>query len=173
MHELSKILHIPYASFYRTINEMHGLLDIKLIGKSKVLNLNFSYPTIKSHLAIASDFEKKEYLSQNALINKISLEINTQDVVILFGSYAIRKETKTSDIDLLIINKKGEKSMSFAKYELLFKKKVNAIFISNSEFIKMIQERNENLGKQALKKHIILNNPELFWELALNGIRQR
>jgi predicted nucleotidyltransferase len=171
MHELSKLLNIPYASFYRTINGMNGLLNIKSIGKSKVLKLNLFYPTLKSHLAIASNYEKEEFLSQKTLIKKISLEIKTQDVVVLFGSYAIEEETKTSDIDLLIINKKGEKSISFAKYELLFKKKINPIFITNIEFIKMIKDKEENVGKQALKKHIILNNPELFWELVLNGIQ--
>ena len=30
---------------------------------------------------------------------------------------------------------------------------------------------SENVGKQALKDHIILVNPEKFWELVLNAIR--
>jgi predicted nucleotidyltransferase len=171
MHELSKLIDIPYASFYRAIHEMNGVVNVKTLGKSKILKLNLYYPTLKSHLAIASNYEKEEFISQKNLIKKITLEIKTQDIVILFGSYAINEETTKSDIDLLIINKKGEKSVSFAKYELLFRKKINPIFITNNEFIKMIKDKEENLGKQVIKKHIILNNPELFWELTLNGIQ--
>ncbi len=36
MHELSKLLTIPYASFYRTIQQMKDLLITETIGKSKV-----------------------------------------------------------------------------------------------------------------------------------------
>lgn len=171
MHELSKMLHIPYASFYRTILEMNGLLNVKVIGKSKVLGLNLSYPTLRSYFAIASNDEKEDFLKNQPIIKKISSEFEIEDVVMLFGSYAIGEETKTSDIDLLIINKKGEKSISFSKYELLFKKKINPIFVTTTEFVKMLKDKEENVGKQALKKHIILNNPEYFWELVLNGIQ--
>ena len=34
----------------------------------------------------------------------------------------------------------------------------------------MLKEKEENVGKQVLKNHIILNNPEHFWEMVLNGI---
>jgi len=37
MHELSKLLNIPYASFYRTIQQMKDILIIKEIGKSKTI----------------------------------------------------------------------------------------------------------------------------------------
>ena len=34
----------------------------------------------------------------------------------------------------------------------------------------MLKDKDENVGKQALKGHIILNNPEEFWGLVLNGL---
>ena len=87
----------------------------------------------------------------------------------LFGSYAKGSERQSSDIDILVINKNGNKSISLSKYELLFKKKINPIFIKNTEFIEMLREKSENVGKQALKNNIVLNNPENFWECALHG----
>ena len=50
-----------------------------------------------------------------------------------------------------------------------FKKKINPLFFMISEFVHMLRDKDENVGKQALKEHIILNNPEGFWEAVLHG----
>ncbi|MBI5066158.1 nucleotidyltransferase domain-containing protein [Candidatus Woesearchaeota archaeon] len=171
MHELSKLLGIPYATFYRTIQEMKDLLIILEVGKSKTIKLDFKNPIIKAYLTIASDDEKKEYLKDQPIISKISNELKTDEVVLLFGSYAKRTQTNKSDIDLLIINEEGKKTLYFSKYELLFKKKVNPIFITKKEFRQMLKDLEENVGKQALKNHIVLNNAEKFWEEVINVIR--
>ena len=171
MHELSKLISIPYASFYRAIQHMYDILDIEAVGKSKTISLNIINPIVKSYLAISSDEERKEYTKEHLIIRKIAAELNTNDIVILFGSYAKGSETERSDIDFLIINKDGKKSLSFSRYEVLFKKKINPIFITSSEFKKMLQDKEENIGKQALKSHVVLNNPERFWGLVLDGVR--
>jgi len=169
MHQLSKLLKIPYASFYRTIQQMKDILVIEAIGKSKVISLNISNLVVKSYLTISSDEEKKMFLAKQPMIRKISNELNAKDIVVLFGSYAKGKESEKSDIDIMVINQDGKKSISFSKYELLFRKKVNPIFISKKEFTKMLNEREENVGKQALKDHVILNNPEGFWGCVLDA----
>ena len=170
MHELSKLINIPYASFHRTVQHMGDVLDISVVGKSKTVSLKTDNPIIRSHLTVSSDEEKKEFLQKQPIIKKIGAELNTNEIVVLFGSYAKGKETEKSDIDLLIINKDGKKSLSFSKYEVLFKKKINPIFVTAKEFKKMFQDKEENVGKQALKSHIILNNPESFWGLVFNGL---
>ncbi len=170
MHKLSKLLSIPYTSFYRTVQGMNDVLEVEAVGKSKTVCLKINNPVVKSYLTISSDEERKSFLQKQPVIKKIAGELDTKEVVILFGSYAKGKETEKSDVDLLIINKDGKKSLSFSKYELLFNKKINLIFVTAKEFKKMLQDKEENVGKQALKNHIILNNPELFWGLALDGI---
>lgn len=170
MHELSQILNIPYASFYRTIQKMRDLLVIETVGKSKTIKLNLTNTIIKSYLTIASNEETKEYLKKQPIINKITKDLNTKNIVVLFGSYAKGTSTTKSDIDLLMINKEGKKTIPFTKYELLYKKKINPLFITKTEYKKMLKDKEENVGKQALKNHIILNNPEQFWECTLNGI---
>lgn len=170
MHELSKLLAIPYASFYRTIQQMGNLIIIETVGKSRTIKLNTQNPVIKAHLIISSDEEKKEFLEKQPIIRKISNEIKTKDIVLLFGSYAKGKETEKSDIDLLIINKDGKKSISFSIHELLYQKKINPIFLTRKEFKKMLKDREENVGKQALRNHIILTNPEGFWGNVLDAI---
>ena len=168
MYELSKLVKIPYATFYRTIQEMEDLVIMQTIGRSKIISLNTENPAIKSYLIISSDEEKKEFLKKKPIINKIASELQTKDTIILFGSYAKGNERESSDIDILIINKDGKKTISFSKYEILFKKKINPIFITKPEFTQMLREKEENVGKQVLKKHIILYNPESFWGCVLN-----
>ncbi len=170
MHELSKTLKIPYASFYRTIQDMKDLIVINSVGKSKIMQLNIKNTVIKSHLVVSSDEERKDFLDKQPIIKKIYNELNTKSIVLIFGSYAKGKENEKSDIDILMINKEGNKDINFSKYELLFKKKINPVFITKKEFKKMLEAEEENIGKQALKNHIILNNPEEFWECILNAV---
>ena len=167
MHGLSQVTKIPYATLHRTIKEIEDLVIIEQIGKAKTIALDTSNPLVKPYLAISSDMERKRL--RKPIIKKIESELDTKDIVVLFGSYATDQEKATSDIDILVINRKGEKSISFSKYETLFNKKVNPIFICDSEFKKMLKEKQENLGKQVLKKHVILNNPAKFWELVIDA----
>ncbi len=170
MHGLSKLLHVPYASFYRTIQKIKDLLVVETVGKSKTIKLNKDNPVVKAHLIVASDEERKEFLKKNKIIKLIANELDTRDIVVLFGSYAKEKHTERSDIDFLVINKDGKKSLSFSKFELLYKKEINPIFITKQEFKGMLRDKEENVGKQALNSHVILNNPEGFWGCVLNGI---
>ena len=170
MHELSKLTQIPYATFHRISKQLIDILIIKNIGKSKIIRLDLEKPIVKSHLAIASEEEKREYIKKQPIINKIASEIKINDIVVLFGSYATNTSTKISDIDLLIINNGGKRTISFSKYELLYRIKINPLFVTKKEFRLMLKDKEENVGKQALRNHIILNNPEKFWELIINGI---
>src|SRR3989344_2985343 len=170
MHELSGLLEIPYASFYRTVQIIKDLFIIENVGKSKVIRLNTNNPIVKFHLIVSSDEERKDYLKKQPIIRKIAAELNTKDVVVLFGSYAKGRQTERSDIDILVINQDGKKSVSFSKYELFYRKRINPIFVRKKEFKEMLKDKEENAGKQALKGHIILNNPEEFWKCVLNGI---
>jgi hypothetical protein len=164
MHNLSSILKIPYASFYRATSKMQGLLSINPVGKAKVISLSSSQ-AIPSYLAVSSFEEKDEFLKHNRLISLLSKELATDSIVLLFGSYANNTHSDKSDIDLMII-KDGKRCLSFSAFELLHKNKVNPIYLKESEFEAMLRNIGENVGKQAKKNHIILNNPPSFWEIA-------
>ena len=173
MHELSKLVGIPYASFYRYIQHLTklGSIIVREVGKAKVVSLNLEHPVLKAELTQASFEEMLVYTQKNKMIKKIQQEFETKDIVLLFGSYAKGTQTKRSDIDLLIINKDGKKTIFFSKYETLYNVKINPLFVKKSEFKNMLRSKEENVGKQALKNHIILNNPDKFWECVLNAVR--
>ena len=75
MHELSGILKIPYASFYRTIRNMPDIITQEKAGKATLIEIKASNSITKSYLTISSEEEKKEYLKVNPIINKIVKEI--------------------------------------------------------------------------------------------------
>ena len=170
MHGLSNLTNIPYASLYRAVQQIKDILDIEIVGNAKTVRLRTNKRVVKAYLIISSDEEQKEFLEKHLILRKITNELDTNDVIVLFGSYAKSKEVERSDIDILVVNKKGDKSLSFYKYELLFEKKINPIFVTSKEFKGMLKDKEENVGKQALKNHIILNNPDGFWEMVLDGI---
>lgn len=169
MLELSRAAGVAYATFYRTLQRMKELVNVHKVGKATIVALNTDNALVKPYLAISSEEEKKMFLKRQPILSKIVSEFKTTDVVVLFGSYAKGSATERSDIDLLIINREGKKSLSFSRYELLFGKKINPIFVTKGEFIRMLRDSNENVGKQALECHVILNNPEIFWEDVLHG----
>ena len=112
MHELSKFLFVPYATFYRTLDGMIDLIAKEKKGNTILVRLKLDNPIISSYLAISSEEAKKEYLDKHPIINKIL-----------------------------------------------------------NEFRDMLRDKEENVGKQVLKDHIILNNPKEFWECVLNAVR--
>ena len=171
MHELSRILKIPYASFYRTVDGMRDLLIIKKIGKAKTLKLSLVNPVIRSYLAISSEEEKRLFLLKKPIIKAIHRDLNTKDIVLLFGSYAKGEEREKSDIDLMVINRSGDKTISFSRHEMIFDRQINPMFFKVQEYKAMLKDNEENVGKQALRGHIILNNPEHFWDVVLNAIQ--
>jgi hypothetical protein len=80
MHGLSKILKIPYASFYRAVQKMQDLLVIEVVGKAKTVGLDLENSVINAHLIIASDEERKEFVRRLKV-----KEFKKEDVVILIG----------------------------------------------------------------------------------------
>ncbi len=172
MHELSKTLHIPYASFHRTVQDMKDLLTVKAVGRAKTLQLRKDNAVLASHLAVASDEARKAFLKKHKLMRWLVHDMKaTNEIVLLFGSYASGRAHGKSDVDILVINQKGNKTVHFGMFERLYKKTVNPMFFTRAEFKGMLRDEEENVGKQALKNHIVLNNPEAFWRLVLDAVR--
>jgi len=171
MHALAKRLDIPYATFYRSVSRMEELLVMQRVGRAKTLSINLAHPVITSYLAISSEEERKAFVTQQPHIRIINNELKTEDIVLLFGSYARREETEQSDIDIMVINRRGNRTVSFAKHELIFRKEINSFFFKESEFKAMLRDKDENVGKQALREHIVLSNPSRFWDVVCSTIR--
>ena len=168
--ELSKQVNIPYTTLLRLINDLRDVTTLTTKGKSKLIEIKWNDITT-SLLVVASFEEKKEFLKKHPLIKKISEQ--THEITLVFGSYAKGTETKNSDIDLMIINTKGDKNVNFHNLELLYDLKINPLFFTKMEFKQMLQDDEENVAKQALKDHILINGFKEFWEETRNAISKK
>lgn len=168
--ELSKSTNIPYTSLHRTVANMENTTEIETKGKSKLIKIKWNEIT-KAHLTIASYEEKKEFTKKQHIIKRI--EDKSKDITLIFGSYAKGTQTKNSDIDVMIINKNGNKTTDFSDLEILFNVKINPMFFKEKEFIEMLKDKEENVGKQALKNHVLLSGFSDFWRIIENGLHKR
>ncbi|MFP4195564.1 MAG: nucleotidyltransferase domain-containing protein [Candidatus Woesearchaeota archaeon] len=168
LHELSRLTQIPYTSFYRTIQTMDDVVNIRTKGKSKLIKIKWNEIT-RAYLTIASFEEKKEFLQQHTVMRKI--DEKARDIAMVFGSYAKGNYTKHSDIDIMVINDDGKRTVRFSGIEMLYDIKVNPLFFSREEFLKMLQDDEENVGKQAMKDHVLISGFGEFWKLVEHEVR--
>src|SRR3989344_1454017 len=89
--------------------------------------------------------------------------------IVLFGSYAIGKQTKDSDLDVAIFIEEESKrktiESAIKSSELKTPLKIHGNVISKEEFLEMLKVDNENLGKQIARKHLSIYNSHIFYSL--------
>ena len=97
---------------------------------------------------------------------------NCYYTLVVFGSFAKAKETKTSDLDLLIIvpNREiGEDIERIVSSEaLLLGRKVQSIVVDGKESVENLASRKLNVVVEAFKNHVIITGVEGFY----NGVKQ-
>ena len=98
MHELSKLVAIPYATLFRELHNIGDLIKKDKVGKATTVQINLENPTVKHYLIIASDKKARDFEEKHPIFKKIRAEIpNNGYSVVLFGSFAKGTQTKTSE----------------------------------------------------------------------------
>ncbi|MDD4878025.1 MAG: nucleotidyltransferase domain-containing protein [Candidatus Nanoarchaeia archaeon] len=88
--------------------------------------------------------------------------------IVVFGSFAKGKETKSSDLDILVIA--PEKSAAEEIVRILNAESVtiaagiHAMAISTSDFISNLADKKPNVITEAFKSHIIITGAESFYK---------
>jgi len=174
MRKISLETKVPYTTLSRLVKRLdkQGLVKLKTVGKSVVCSLNIDNVMTKQHIILAEDSYKDFFISKKSLINKVAdiiAENKSNFSVLLFGSYAKGKEQKHSDLDLLFIadSKSVVKTLinEFKSLEQVYDIEINSLVFTKNQFGEMLSASEENVGKQVLKNHVILYNPEIFWNV--------
>ncbi len=172
VRRLSLLLGVPYATLYRLVLNQGDDLFKERVGTAITLGIDCSHPLVKHRLIIAADEERQRFLKNSPLLRAIAeTQLPQNHALVLFGSEAKRTAKERSDVDLLVLNKDGKKTVSFLDQELFYKRKINPIFLTLREFTEMLGAGPENVGKQILSDHVILHNPELFWGVTVATLR--
>lgn len=175
---MKKINKKSYSWTFKTIKKLNKLkiIDIKKKGYSNLcsINLNNNLPLI--YLALLEEFNtnSKKLPKKNIseLINSIPLSYFT---FLITGSYASRKATKKSDLDIVVL---VEDKINTKKILMILKNKgelmipeVHAYVFTKSEFLQMLLSDEENYGKFIFKKKLICFGAENYYSIIKEAVK--
>jgi len=187
INEIAHKIGISYSYVHRQIEELKNkdILVIEQRSNRKYCKPNYKNLEVKTSFVkisnqIADDFLKKRdkiFFLVGKLLSVLpkKTDFNLLSIV-LFGSLAKGTDFKKSDIDLFIIvpsKKKYDETIDMECVGLSkgFGVEINPIVSEPTNFLTMLSEKGQNVGKEILKNKIILFGAEKFWELVFEVIK--
>lgn len=161
-----------------TINMLkkEGVLTEKKVGKSGLLTLNLENDTTLYYIALSNANRINSNVENAVLTLKKAVgEITPFYSLAIFGSYASNEQKKGSDLDIAVFIERADNkkqiiaSLNSARLRINLETDIHVI--TRPEMIEMLTNSEENLGKQIARKHLALNNHQLFYGLILEGMR--
>ena len=164
LRQISKLAKLPLKTCQNVLVNLEKeiILKSKIEGKNKYFSLNLDNIYVKSYLLKAEIHKTELFLERYPEFKTFLKSVNTNSILIVFGSFAKFKADKNSDLDLFIVSNK-EENLPFH----LLSHKVHQNSLKEESFKKAISEK-ETLIKEIEENHIILNNPSsyvnIIWE---------
>src|SRR3989338_5256203 len=156
---------ITYIAVQRLIEK--NAIKVQTVGKSSLCSLNEKY---FGNYIYEAENERKEEILKNKNINQLYKDIMSKVkissfILLLFGSYAKRKQTKTSDIDLLFISNESSFETRISDILSLLPLKTHALVFTEEEFIRMKDAKKSNVIQEAIESNIILYGIEAYYRI--------
>lgn len=158
LREISRLSKLPLKTAQNVLLslEKNNILKSKVEGKNKYFSLNLDNIQTKSYLLQAEIYKTALFLETYKQFKTFLKSLNTNALIIAFGSFAKLKADKYSDMDLMVISEKEQK----LPFHLL-PYKAHQVNLSEDSFIKAV-EKQETLIKEIENSHVILNNHSLY-----------
>ena len=168
--KLSKKKSKPWVFNTLTRFEKDGLIVKKRKGNMNLYRASIKNPSLIGCFMFMECL-KLQKMKHNIIIAKLIESIPLKNYcLIVFGSYANKTQKTDSDLDVCFLtdNEKSAKKLKSYINEVKSKSPVSIDenIITFNEFVEMLLETEENLGKQIYKNHIIAFNGNIFYELA-------
>ncbi len=164
LRQISKLAKLPLKTCQNIlINlEKERILKSDVEGKNKYFRINLDNIQTKFYTLKAEIHKTDNFLEKYPQIKTFLKSLNTNILIIIFGSFAKFKADKNSDLDLFVVSEKEQK----LPFHLL-PYKIHQINLSEESFKKAISEK-ETIIKEIEENHIILNNHSsyvnIMWE---------
>ena len=153
-----------------------NLVKERRVGRSLLYTLNIDNDLVFNYITLINT--KKLPKSVLRAIERIKEDVEKHTSffsIVIFGSYAIGKQTKDSDLDVAVFveeeNKRKIIEAAIKSSELKTPLEIHSNVISKEEFLEMLKIDNENLGKQIARKHLSIYNSHIFYSLLKRGIK--
>lgn len=160
---------INYKSAYNAVNflESRGIISLNRYGNT----LNCTFNNNFDSLVFSVEDNRRKNLLKNKNFQVLYSRLNRLNfslIALLFGSYAKKKQSKHSDIDILAITN----NIAEIEQEIkLLPLNLHLTAITYAEFIQMAKSREFSVVSEALKKNIILIGIEEYYRLLKNAGR--
>lgn len=162
-----------YQRVYDGVKELvhRKALKLERFGHSNLLTLSFSYESV---FMLSYLDEEEAFSNKIPNINKIlDFKELIDDIIMVIGSYAKHKQTKSSDLDLAVITTGNafDKQKLIENHTLSFFPPIHLIVFTRKDFIDMLLSSEENLGKEAFRNHLLYRNPKAYYELIKEAVK--
>ena len=153
-----------------------NLVKERRVGRSLLYTINVENDSVFNYILWIN--VKKLPKSALRAIERIKEDVEKHTSffsIVVFGSYAMGKQTKDSDLDIAVFieeeNKRKGIEAAVKSSELKTPLEIHGHVISKDEFLEMLKVDDENLGKQIARKHLSIYNPHIFYSLLRRGIK--
>ena len=172
INAISQKTSLDYKVAYMAVKELaeEKALAVKKIGQAVLCSANpkqFALPTLMA------EYERRRKVLNNKTFRAIKDYFdNIKEpffILLLFGSYALKKQRKTSDIDLMLITDSQQIKNKIEDKISLIPLKIHLLSFTSSEFASMINTTKFNVGREAFSNNIILEGVEDYYRLIKNA----
>lgn len=177
LHQISQRISLDYKTIRKTVQQLvaMSLLKKETKGRGHFVSLNLNHYDLKTYLSFASYANRVHYFQKNHQLIFLLEEIKKLNLgessLILFGSTVVQANTKSSDIDLLLLTNNQNTAMTLKSLLSNYNLKADLTVVSFDQYKKSLRDRGFNLANQVIEKHIILYRPEVYWNLTLGGLK--
>ena len=150
------------------------IMSKKKIGNIFVYSLILENPQTLAYLNLVSWEKLPAVAKRNILVLLEEISSFPFCTLVIFGSYAEGKQKDKSDLDVMALVKdledKRKVELSFKEIELKSVLTIDGHVFTTAEMLEMLKDKKENLGKQIAKKHLVIHNPAIFYNILKEGI---
>ena len=169
--KISQDLKIDYKNVHTMVKRLEtgSLVKLESFGQSKRVTL-----IARMHpLIFEAEYQRKEKLLKDKNIRVMLHDFkrglsSKYYILLLFGSYARRRQTRSSDIDLMFIVPNGTEEFFEGEVHQTTRSSplpIHALVFSEKQFLEMVHSPELNVGREALKNNVILYGIETYYEL--------
>ncbi len=155
-------------------NSLKLLVGNNILKSTRKANLDVYSLNLENPLS----FQLLQYLEAQKNLNFSQLKIIFDIIekipiknfsLLVFGSYAINKQTKDSDLDICILIENKEVERKIKPYindiKLNHPIKIEEQYITFEDFVKMLLREEENIAKQIFIKRKTFYNSDIYYQL--------
>ena len=162
--EISEHIDKDYKNTFDAVKQMPSI-NISKVGSSNQVSFNFEFST----LLFEVETDRKKRLLKDKNIKTICADLSKLDsqfILLLFGSRAKKKHRKNSDYDLLLLSDNPDK---VERKVGLYPINIDLNVFSLDEFRQMLLSKEFTVISEAVKHNVILFGIEDYYRLIKNA----